>query len=222
MERQGAEFPILIGQTGPLNGQRWAIRGSMTLGRDAACDIVIPDRQVSRYHARLVYTPGGVLLEDLASKNGTYCNGTRVVEPVTMQDGDMIQIALIQHFVFLSSDATVPLSGDIPLPVEWEHRRLVMDLQSRRVWILGREVLPPLSMPQFRLLQVLYEHAGNVVPRDQLVREVWGSEEAIGVSEQALDALIRRVRERLAMLDPKHNYLTTVRGHGLRLDNPPV
>lgn len=222
MERQGAEFPILIGQTGPLNGQRWAIRGTMTLGRDAACDIVIPDRQVSRYHARLVYNPGGVLLEDLASKNGTYCNGTRVVEPVTMQDGDMIQIALIQHFVFLSSDATVPLSGDIPLPVEREHRRLVMDLQSRRVWILGREVLPPLSMPQFRLLQVLYEHAGNVVPRDQLVREVWGSEEAIGVSEQALDALIRRVRERLAMLDPKHNYLTTVRGHGLRLDNPPV
>ena len=39
--------------------------------------------------------------------------------------------------------------------------------------------------------------------------------------EQALDALVRRLRERLASVDPQHTYLITVRGHGLRLDNPP-
>jgi DNA-binding response OmpR family regulator len=50
---------------------------------------------------------------------------------------------------------------------------------------------------------------------------VWGDEDAADVSEQALDALVRRLRDRLAALDPTNNYIITVRGHGLRLENPP-
>ena len=38
--------------------------------------------------------------------------------------------------------------------------------------------------------------------------------------DQALDALIRRLRDRLAEADPGHEYVVTVRGHGLRLENP--
>ena len=38
----------------------------------------------------------------------------------------------------------------------------------------------------------------------------------------ALDALIRRLRDRLAALDPNQAYVDTVRGHGIRLDNPPA
>ena len=37
---------------------------------------------------------------------------------------------------------------------------------------------------------------------------------------QALDALVRRLRDRLAETQPDHNFIITVRGHGLRLDNP--
>jgi DNA-binding response OmpR family regulator len=48
---------------------------------------------------------------------------------------------------------------------------------------------------------------------------VWG-EDALGISEQALDALVRRLRERLAELEPNHEFVVTVRGHGLRLENP--
>jgi DNA-binding response OmpR family regulator len=59
-----------------------------------------------------------------------------------------------------------------------------------------------------------------VVSRSELVNGVWGDEEAEGVSEQALDALVRRLRDRLNSLDPDHPYVVTVRGHGLRLDNP--
>jgi DNA-binding response OmpR family regulator len=39
------------------------------------------------------------------------------------------------------------------------------------------------------------------------------------VSEQAIDALVRRLRDRLAELDPDHRYVVTVRGHGFRLEN---
>lgn len=219
MERPGAEFPVLIAQTGILNGQRWQVDRSLTIGRDESCDIVIADRQISRYHARVSPLEDGVLLEDLGSKNGTFCNSKTVQEPLVLQDGDLVQVALVQQFVYLSSDATMPLDAG-QLPGREQGGRLFVDTRSRRVWIGAQEVLPPLSVPQFRLLQLLYEQQGRVVSRPELVASVWGDDEAEGVSEQALDALVRRLRDRLAMLDPTHAYMVTVRGHGLRLDNP--
>lgn len=220
MEAAGTELPVLIGQSGPLNGQRWVIDRELILGRDATCDIIISDRQVSRYHARLRNTERGILLEDLGSKNGTFHNGARLEDPVILLDGDLVQISVTQHFVFLSSDATVPLEMDA-LPEKGEsHRRLYLDTRSRRVWVKGKEVVPPLSVPQFRLLQTLYEQPGEVVERQELIDTIWGEEEAIGVSEQAFDALVRRLRDRLTLLDTGHEYIITVRGHGLRFDNP--
>jgi DNA-binding response OmpR family regulator len=75
-------------------------------------------------------------------------------------------------------------------------------------------------VPQFRLLQALYDQQGQVVSRQQLIDAIWNEEDAEGVSEQALDALVRRLRDRLGELDPSHLYIVTARGYGLRLDNP--
>jgi hypothetical protein len=219
MEHNGNEFPVLIGQTGPLNGQRWVITQTLVVGRDPSCEIVIPDRQVSRYHARLMPAPDGIILEDLGSKNGTHCNGLRLEEPVVLQDGDAIQVAIIQSFVYLSSDATMPLEANEKSFPD-RPRRLRLESRSRRVWIGNQEVTPSLSVPQFRLLQVLYEQQDQVVSREHLINAIWTDLNVQGVSEQALDALVRRLRDRLAILDPAHEYIITIRGHGLRLENP--
>ncbi len=211
------EAPLLVGQTGPLKGDRWVVNKVLTIGREMTCDVIIPDRQVSRFHARLIPTPEGIILEDLGSKNGVHCNGTPVTGKVTLQDGDTVQIALAQQFLYLTSDATVPLSdfGDIS-------GRLRMDLRSRSVWVNNQAIDPPLSALQFQVLRVLSDHQGQVVDRHQLVSEVWGDEEAVGVSDQALDALLRRLRDRIAAVDAAHAYILTIRGHGIRLDNPPA
>lgn len=233
------EIAFLVAQSGPLNSQRWAIKTSVLLGREENCDIVINDRQVSRHHARILKNERGASLEDLASKNGTFLNGSLIHDPVVLQDGDVIQIAVAQKFLFLSSDATLPLDGSgfewetaglALIPGEKENGRLYLDKRSRRVWIqspagikpaVEKEILPPLSLSQFRLLEILYQNQNQVVPRQVLVAAVWADSEAYEVSEQALDALVRRLRERIASLDPSHPYIITVRGHGLRLDNPP-
>jgi pSer/pThr/pTyr-binding forkhead associated (FHA) protein len=220
------DTPLLVAQTGPLNGQRWQLTGDIEIGRDDTCDIVVPSRQVSRAHARFSVTKEGVILEDLESKNGTHRNGQPVLERVILQDGDIIQIALAQQFIFISSDATIPLDEDqresgmissSALP-----RRLRLEKRSRRVWVNDEELIPPLSVSQFSLLELLYEQEGQVIDRKELIENVWGEEGAVGVSEQALDALIRRLRDRLAAIDPVHPYIITVRGHGLRLENPPL
>lgn len=212
------EHPILIAQAGPLEGHRWKISGPMTLGRNPDCDIIIPLRQVSRHHSRISPLQGGVKIEDLSSKNGTFLNGSLIQEPTPLSDGDEIQISLAQHFIFLSSDATMPLES---LPFEMQRRRLRIDASARRVWVLDQEIEPALSAAQFILLQTLCSQTGIVIPRREVVEAVWGKSTE-GVTEQALDALVRRLRDRLAELDPNWDYIVTVRGHGLRLDNPPL
>lgn len=223
MDHTNEEVPVLVGYEGYLDGHRWMLHENLLVGRDADCDVPVLNRQVSRRHAMLSRASEGVLLEDLGSKNGTHRNGKAVSGPVLLQDGDVIQIALAQKFVFLSADATLPLDFDEPSILEIiKEKRLNIDKRSRRVWILDQEVLPPLSVSQYRLLAALYKNNGEIVPREKLVEGVWGEEDAIGVSEQALDALVRRLRDRLASIDPGHSYVVTVRGHGLRLDNPEV
>jgi hypothetical protein len=223
MVTNGEEIPVLIGKTGPLDNQRWLLRGSVLIGRDESCEISIPSRQVSRLHARLTSTSNGVLLEDLGSKNGTHLNGQFVEDPVLLKDGDSIQIALAQQFEYLSSDATLPLDL-FPIEEQVPSLKGILHLErrSRRVWIGKIEVLPPLSVSQFHLLEILFESEGQVVPRRDLIAHIWKDEAAIDISEQALDALIRRLRDRLAEIDPSHAHIVTVRGHGLRLENPPA
>jgi len=202
MEETG--IPMLVVLEGEAAGQRWPLREDQVLiGRGLDCDIILPERQISRHHARIERTADGrYLLHDLGSKNGTWVNGEEVREvPRLLQDGDEIQFALCVKMTFVGSDATLPLGGEGP--VRWT----------------GREVVPPLSPAQYRLLTALLDARGQVVSREEIVRTVWPDEDVRGVSEQAIDALVRRLRERLAELDPQHEYIVTVRGHGFRLEN---
>lgn len=176
------------------------------------CDIVLPERQVSRQHAEIYLDQGLYYLRDLGSKNGTYVNEQAITEPVRLQDGDSVQIALCARFRFIGADATLPLESIQPT------RNIRLDELSRRVWIGFQEISPPLSPAQYRLLELLYEPPGQVRSRDEIVDAVWSYAEREGVSEQAIDALVRRLRERLAEIDPDGLYVITVRGHGFRLD----
>ncbi len=187
MEKYTDEVPLLVAQTGPLNGQRWALRKTFLLGREPGCDIVIANRLVSRHHARITLSSRGILLEDLGSKNGTHHNGKSIQDAALLADGDVIQIALAQQFIFLSSDSTVPLenqpadnqdyqaAGSQTMPTSTRGGKLHLEKRSRQVWVRlstseeplkEQEILPPLSVSQFRLLEILYDNQGKVVPHD--------------------------------------------------------
>jgi len=212
------EYPVIVALQGPLEGKKWDIKGDLVIGREPNCDISINDRQVSRNHARVATTTNGkILLEDLASKNGTLYNGKHLETAAGLEDGDIFQIALIQKFAFYVSDATLPLEDIVNLKHN-QPSRIKLDPVSRRVWVGKKELLPPLSAPQFRLLHALSQQSGKVMSRNDLIGMVWQDEKKEGVSEQAFDALIRRLRARLFEIDPKTEFIVTVRGHGLRLD----
>ena len=210
----GQAVPMLVVYEGELEGARWVVdQESVTIGRGSDCEIVLPERQVSRHHVRIERDDSGYLLRDLGSKNGTSVNGKDVgKEPVRLNDGDEIQVALCVKFGFVGADATLPLESPGP------RRGIRIDEAARRVFVGDRELIPPLSVAQYRLVVLLNERKGQVVPRDKVVSTVWPEEQAAGVSEQAIDALVRRLRERIDAVDPGHDYIVTVRGHGFRLE----
>jgi DNA-binding response OmpR family regulator len=209
----GEETAMLILREGQGVGTRWVIdRTDMIIGREEDCDIVLPSRQISRNHARIRRSGGRHILEDLGSKNGTFVNGQELTEPYTLQDGDEIQIALSFKLFFVDAGATVPLFFE-------RQAGLRLDKDAKSVWIKGQELDPPLSLAQYRLLELLYDNEGKVCSRDEVVQAVWPDVVEEGVTEQAIDALARRLRERLSELDPDHQYIVTVRGHGFKFDN---
>ncbi len=208
------ESAMIILQRGGESGLTWPLEHRMlTIGRGADCDIVLDDRQISRLHARILWRGDHYEIEDLASKNGTHLNGRDVVSPQPLRDGDEIQVALRYKLAFVDAGATAPLTFDGPM-----ERGLHMDAAGHQVRLNGKQVEPPLSAQQYRLLELLMAASG-VVGRDDIVRGVWPEASDGGVSEQSIDALVRRLRERLAEVDPDHQYIVTMRGHGFRFDN---
>jgi DNA-binding winged helix-turn-helix (wHTH) protein len=70
--------------------------GENTLGRGPEAAIFLDDATVSRLHARVVVGgPGGPLLEDLGSKNGTWLRGRRIESAERLKDGDDIRIGSV-------------------------------------------------------------------------------------------------------------------------------
>jgi ABC-type multidrug transport system ATPase subunit/ABC-type multidrug transport system permease subunit len=62
----------------------------MVIGRDPGCDVPLQFPMVSWRHARLTRAPGGILVEDLGSRNGTYIDRVRIGGKVLVTPGQEI------------------------------------------------------------------------------------------------------------------------------------
>jgi pSer/pThr/pTyr-binding forkhead associated (FHA) protein len=212
--------PVLVVTEGPLRGQQWVMHTSQILiGRGSHCDIVIPERRISREHIRIWRDGTTCFVEDLGSKNGTHINGIRLENTTELTEGDEIQIALSVKMKFVGAEATVPLSLEESDELDTGLR---LDKRTRQISIDGVVLDPQLSLYQYRLLELLYDSRGGVCTREDIVAAVWPDVIEDGISEQAIDALVRRLRDRLTELEPSHQYIVTVRGHGFRLEQPNV
>ena len=217
------DSPMLIIENGQMAGQRWLMDSDcVIIGREAGvAHLLLPDGQVSRKHAKIRANGIGLCPHRPGSKNGTFLNGKEVREPQMLHDGDEIQVALCVKIAFVGS-ATAPLNArPISQGMRAAVRGIRLDKDSRRVFIAEENLdPPPLSVQQYRLLELLMDANGALVSRQEIVEKVWEGESAYGVSEQAIDALVRRLRDRIAERDAEHEYIVTVRGHGLRFEKP--
>lgn len=75
-----------------LRGLHVDMLGPVVVGRSPSSDIVIPEPFVSATHARFALQGPALVLEDLGSTNGTLVNGRAIADPVTLRDGDEVQV----------------------------------------------------------------------------------------------------------------------------------
>ncbi|MDP9452153.1 MAG: zinc-ribbon and FHA domain-containing protein [Actinomycetota bacterium] len=100
---------MLVVKRGPGAGSRFVLdKAVVSAGRHPRSDIFLDDVTVSRRHAELVARPGGYLLRDAGSLNGTYLNRERI-EEAPVSNGDEIQIGRFK-LVFL--DTSTPTEAE--------------------------------------------------------------------------------------------------------------
>lgn len=95
-----------------------------------------------------------------------------------------------------------------------EAQDIKIDVSAHRAFQDGREL--QLTAKEFDLLRILIKEAGNVVPRQVIMQEVWGSDPA--GSTKTLDMHISWLRRKLGDDATYPYYISTVRGMGFRFD----
>lgn len=125
--------PPAAGTRFPLTSQKVVM-----IGRSGFCDIVLNKRSVSREHARIFERNGQYFITDLGSNNGTFVNGQAIHEPITLQDGDRINLFdvplvfyLYDEIVAPSLAPIAPTHSPVPIPVATPVGNSSIWLQSR-------------------------------------------------------------------------------------------
>lgn len=93
-QRKDAAIWCVDVDKGPRNlrGLHVDMLGPVVVGRSQSSDIVINEPFVSSTHARFTLQGPALVLEDLNSTNGTLVNGRAIIDPVTLCDGDEVQV----------------------------------------------------------------------------------------------------------------------------------
>lgn len=184
------------------------------IGRARECDYVIDAHDISRQHAQLTFDHQQVILRDLGSTNGTFLNEDRIIpnRNYRLRANDVVRFATSTPLIFDDPSTTAQLNVEDAI-----NEGLRLDDATAHAYVRGQLVEPPLSPSQILLLQLIICNEGIVVSRDDIRQHVWGGDQR--VTDQAIDALISRLRKRLAEIDPDHEYLITRRGFGLVFRN---
>ncbi len=96
---------------------------------------------------------------------------------------------------------------------------VAVDANERRVWRDGVEIR--MSNKEFDLLNALINRAGEIVSRDELMRDVWQT--TFWTSAKTIDVHLGWVRKKLGDDTRRPSLITTIRGRGLRFELvPPV
>jgi diguanylate cyclase (GGDEF)-like protein len=95
----------LIVLAGSSVGEMYKITAESTvIGRGQQADIHVIDEGISRRHAEIVHEGDTIIIRDLGSTNGTYCNGDKIGEH-QLSDGDKIQVGSTTILKFTFHDS---------------------------------------------------------------------------------------------------------------------
>ena len=139
------------------------LESTLTVGRDPECEISHADPRLSRRHAEFVPTPEGVVVRDLASRNGVKVNGKNAHEAL-LHAGDLVEVGVLA--LQLVDDEMLPTIGRAaspPIMTPGPHVQLAPDIEDDRTRIVPQRQMAP--RPAARLAPTVID-IGDVVLHD--------------------------------------------------------
>ena len=94
-----------------------------------------------------------------------------------------------------------------------EHDGIMLNLGDATVLYQGQEV--ELTKNEFRILQILFERAGKIVSRDEIIERLWDSDEFI--DDNTLTVNVARLRKKLESVGRK-DMIRTKKGIGYMVE----
>lgn len=96
-----------------VDGKEYAIAESgLVFGRDASCDVVVAQAEVSRRHAEIIPEERGYVVRDM-SANGLFVNGERIQGSHLLSRADVVRIGS-EEFRFYADMAAAPRPSVVP------------------------------------------------------------------------------------------------------------
>lgn len=99
-----------------------------------------------------------------------------------------------------------------------EVQEIRLDPETRRAWRGDEEI--KFSRKEFDLVHKLISNAGEIVTREELMRDVWHAN--FWTSSKTIDVHLGWVRRKLGDDSRRPHLITTIRGKGLRFEKEPV
>ncbi|MFQ6026211.1 MAG: FHA domain-containing protein [Dehalococcoidia bacterium] len=189
---------------------------SHLIGKLPYSDISFNNPYVSRRHAQILSSRGRYQIDDLGSKNGTYINGTQLVEgPRLLANGDRIELGRDQVVLrFQTWNTTITLATS---EGGGKANSIKVDPRSREVWVQGIQVEPRLSRKEFDVLELLHQRKGEACSKDEIAFKAWPERSSGDVGDQEIEQCIRRLRIRVESDPSQPQYILNIRGYGYKL-----
>lgn len=138
---------------------------------------------------------------EYGSENAAYLMDSGLI------DGGQLQIPLLAEFMAKLSEAP----GTLPEIMYDEHTNTI----KRGDVTLSDQ----LTSSEFRLLRYLVQNPMRVVEREELITAVWGDmKSTAGITDQAIDQLIFRLRRKIEGDPNNPRHLHTVKGRGFKFE----
>lgn len=85
---------------------------------------------------------------------------------------------------------------------------------------MGENILSDsLTSSEFKLLKYLILNKGKIVEKEEIINSVWGAQKTtLGVTDQALDQLIFRLRKKIEENPNNPQIITTIKGRGFKIN----
>lgn len=94
---------------------------------------------------------------------------------------------------------------------------LDLDVSTNEIKLGEKVISDLLTSSEFKLLNFLIQNKGKVLGKEEIINAVWGEQKTtLGVTDQALDQLIFRLRKKIESNPTAPEFIQTIKGRGFR------